>query len=339
MAYIFHREILKSNIRKIRKSFKDHDVNLMLCYSCKTNLMHEVIDVIKEEGVVPEIVSEHEHDAVGMTYSVCNGVAMTYDELTWHIDNRDLVVFNDVESIKMVHNERYADVGLRVRFDDASRFGVHVNDLPYALKVLNDTGFRLVCLHCHVTGTRKLTLYRQKVKNMIDVIVKNRIKPKFIDFGGSMYGIMSEELSSQFDDVGCFDDYARIISEEISRLDYKPVVMLELGTALISNCVTVKGNVVRCDEYGRVVLDIDKFSIGMMMNKKLSFKHNACRSSSDESKKYTVYGCTCIEDDVLIDEYYGHVEVGDSFEFMNCGAYSYCFEPEFIIPRQEVIVV
>lgn len=154
-----------------------------------------------------------------------------------------------------------------------------------------------------------------------------------------MYGEMPDEIASQFDDVGSFDDYAKIVAEELSVLSYKPKVMLELGTALIANCISVIGNVVRCDEYGRVVLDIDKFSIGMMMNKKLCFKHHKMNPGlPSECIRYTVYGCTCIEDDVLIDQYFDHVEVGDSFEFMNCGAYSYCFEPEFIIPRQEVIV-
>ena len=52
-----------------------------------------------------------------------------------------------------------------------------------------------------------------------------------------------------------------------------------------------------------------------------------------------MYGCSCIEDDVLIDDFSFVPMLGKKIEFFNCGAYSYCFEPDFIIPKGEVKVV
>lgn len=156
-----------------------------------------------------------------------------------------------------------------------------------------------------------------------------------------MYGDMPQSLASQFDEVGTFDDYAWIISEELSRLDYEPIVILELGTALIANAVDVIGNIVRIDEYGRIILDIDKYTIGMVHSKNLEYTFIPSESAKMPlSRPYNVYGCTCIEDDLLISDFKPDSDprIGDKIVFHNCGAYSYCFEPQFIIPRQEVVV-
>lgn len=342
--YIVREEVIRSNVDSIRRAFYNLGVDLKLCYSYKTNSMPEVLDVIADKNVCPEVVSMYEYRMIPDASKhrvVCNGVAMTYEELAERIVAEDLVNFNDLASARKVRkiigsDEQYR-VGLRVRFDNDSRFGVHKDDLSNALNELRKMNFRLDCLHCHVTDTRGLERYRQKVRSMIDLILENDIRPD-IDLGGSMYGKMDQFLASQFEDVGSFNDYAEIIAEETDRLNYTPKIILELGTALIANAVSVVGKVIRIDEYDRVVLDIDKFTIGMIRSKNLCFKHFPDCSCGNK-KKYAIYGCTCIEDDLLVDDFEGEVELGDTFEFMNCGAYSHCFEPAFIIPKQEVVVI
>ena len=317
-------------------------------------MMPEVIGFIDSLCVHPEVVSEYEFEAIPdkSFWSVCNGVAMTYEELTRHVVNGELVNFNDIVSIEEVirlaaKSEVSLEgkwVGLRVRFDESSRFGVMPGDVRKAVDLIEKNGMHLACLHCHVTGTRELTKYRKKVQDLVDVIVDNDLHPEYIDFGGSMYGEMNWRLKAQFDQVGDFGDYAAIINEGVKEIvkenGYKPKVILELGTALIANAVSVVGNVIRVDEYGRAVLDIDKYTIGQMIYKDVPYNILPSRSILRAPRPaYKVFGCSCIEDDVLIKNFEGELAVGDKIEFANCGAYSYCFEPDFIIPRQEIQVL
>ena len=341
--YVIHKEIIEDNVRDIKKAFEDNGLDLTICYSFKTNMMKDVTRIMEDLLVVPEVVSEYEYESVNNKERmiVCNGVAMTYYQIARHIINNDLVNFNDCSSIKevvriasrgMLENK---EVGLRIMLDGKSRFGVKVEDVKDVLDVIEENGMILKCIHCHVSGTRELSKYRKKVRDLINVILDNDIQPEIIDFGGNMYGKMPDELLSRFDEVCTFDDYARVISEEVKRLDYKPMIMLELGTALIANAVSVKAKVIRIDEYNRVVLDIDKFTIGQVLVRGAVYD---CKSCNESDEKYKVYGSTCMEDDCIIDEYIGELHVGDEFEFYNCGAYSYCFESDFIIPKQEIVV-
>lgn len=345
--YVIDKDAIYSNISSIRKAFLKHDIRLMLCYSYKTNMMPEVIDIMDEYDVFPEVVSQYEYDNARLHSNrimICNGVAMSYEDMASSILNYDIVNFNDIESAKRVrkilNNDVRYNVGLRIRFEDNSRFGVSVNDLSDALNELESLNFDLICIHCHVTNTRGLNRYKQKVKRMIDAIIDNGINPPVIDFGGSMYGLMNERLASTFDDVCDFNDYASVINNEIKRLSYKPIIALELGTALIANAVDVVGEVIRVDEYNRIVLNVDKYTVGMVINRKLEYTF----IPSDSSKKMVegpfckVYGCTCMEDDLLIDDFEYIPDIGDEIVFHNCGAYSYCFEPNFIVPKQKIVI-
>ena len=345
--YVVHRQIVEDNVNDVRKAFADEGLDLKLCYSFKTNMMPLVTMLMEKLGVIPEVVSEYEYEAVQLKERlvVCNGVAMTYEQLADHVVHGDLVNFNDRRSIEEVvkiagDKLKGKKVGLRVRFDDSSRFGVAVEDVRKVVNLIEAYGMELECLHCHVTGTRELSKYRQKVHDLVDVVLENSLTPKILDLGGSMYGIMEPDLAKQFDEVGSFEDYARIIHEELRRLPYVPSVMLELGTALIGNAVSIVANVIRIDEYNRIILDIDRYTIGQMLLKNVGYTHiprelvkNAPRTA------YKIYGASCIENDVILSNFEGHVEIGDKFEFFNCGAYTYCFEPDFIIPRQEVKIV
>lgn len=346
--YVVHRDVIERNVKSIRDAFYENDIPLKLCYSYKTNMMPEVLSIMDRYEVCPEVVSEHEFKHIPKSCNntiICNGVAMSYEELAEKVRNDHCIVnFNDVTSARIVRDilddDELYHVGLRIRFDDDSRFGIHVNDLNDAIKTFRNMNFSIICLQCHVSGTRTESKYKEKVKNMIDAVLQCGVRPEIIDFGGNMYGIMDEWLSSQFSEVCSFEDYAKIIASEVNRLDYIPTVALELGTALIANAVSVVGKIIRIDEYDRIVLDIDKFTIGMVHSKNLAYTFIPSGvAKMSLSRSFKVYGCTCIEDDLLIDDFPYEPQIGDLIKFSNCGAYSYCFEPEFIIPRQEVVVV
>lgn len=355
--YVVYKDIIKKNVMNIKDAFEKYGLNLELHYSYKTNSMPDVLMFMDKFGVLPEVVSQYEmlqaiwaSDVVHGADKriICNGVAMSYKEIANNMirfRDRFLVNFNDIATAAYVREElrnqgcydRF-NIGVRVRFDDKSRFGILENDVRLAIDRLEALGFDVISLHCHVTATREPQLYRNKVRQLVNVAKKiNRIVS--LNFGGSMYGSMPEKLASQFDNVCDFEEYAKIIAEEVSVLKNPPLVIIEPGTALVGNAISVIGKVIRSDEYGRVILDVDKYTIGMLKNKELVYtfipKGEAKKSYK---RKINVYGCTCIEDDLLIKDFEYEPQIGDEIEFSNCGAYSYCFEPDFIIPKQEVIV-
>lgn len=337
--YLVDRHAIKRNVEAIRTEFDNEGIDLILSYSIKTNSMPQVLSYMNACNVLPEAVSDMEIELANRFFAkkmkISNGVATSYKNLAELVKAGDIVNVNDLASLKRIY-QLVGDghrIGIRIRFNDDSRFGISVDDLDKAIDYC-DGKFDVECIHCHVTATREKARYGNKVKSMIDALIRYDLRPKYIDFGGSMYGELHPVLKPRFNDVAEFDDYASIISSQIQRLDYKPKVILECGTALVANAVNLVAKVIRIDEYDRVILDCDKFSLGMLYGDEIPYK-SSCKTGDEE---YTIYGCSCIEDDVLIKK---HVSsrpcIGDTFEFVGCGAYTYCFEPEFIIPRLEVL--
>lgn len=346
--YVFNKSKFHSNVNDMKFAFKDHGVGLLLSYSYKTNSMPCVYEAADECGLLPEVVSEYEYNE-SLKYCnksimrICNGVSMTYEQMADHVEKGDLVNFNDLKSIEAVGSVLRsrgfygnANVGIRIRYDDKSRFGVKVDDLKRAIHVASNFGFVVDCIHCHATNTRRSAAYRNKCSIVVDAILENDIRPTYIDLGGSMYSKLPKEMIEEFDDVCTYDGYAAIIKEAISRLDYDPVIILESGTALVSDTVCIEANVVRSDEYNRVVVDCTKYTLGMMHKGYIPYSINY-QYRSDEDYEYgdfTVYGCTCMEDDVLIASIISKIpKVGDKIIFKNCGSYTYSIEPKFIIDR------
>lgn len=345
--YKFYQQRLKNNIRSLREAFIKHDINLLLSYSYKTNNMECIYQTVAQEGLIPEVVSEFEYvksldfcdDGI---MRVCNGVSMTYADMAYHVRRGDLVNFNDVRSIekvgKIIGDCSGLEIGLRISYNHhKSRFGIRFSDLPYALSVAKSYGFDVECLHCHATATREGRLYRDKCRLVVLSIMKLGIRPLYIDFGGGMYSKLPDEMKDQFDDICSYDDYAKIIAEELSVLDYQPIVILECGTALVSDTVEIEANVVRVDEYDRVVIDCDKYTLGMMHKAYIPYD---IITDSTVRNDFKVYGCTCIEDDVILDLKNEFLpKVGDKVILKNCGSYTYSLEPSFIIDRIGVEVV
>lgn len=341
MAYYkFYRDRLRSNIFDLQTAFSKRGLELALSYSYKTNSMDCIYYEVNNAGLYPEVVSEYEYKESlkhcrPSKLRICNGVSMTYEQIAEHVKNGDLVNFNDAESIeqvgKIIGNTEPFGIGIRISYDDKSRFGVKAEDLSNAISVASKYGFKVDCFHCHATATRERERYRSKCKLIASLIDETGHRPRYIDLGGSMYSKLPKEMEDEFDDICTYDDYAEIIAEEFSKLDYKPVFILESGTALVSDVVDIVANVIRVDEYKRVVVDCTKYTLGMMHKSYIPYE---VETSSKEIGDYKVYGCTCMEDDILIDVKGKPIpKVGDKIVFKNCGSYTYSIEPKFIIDR------
>lgn len=339
--YVVYEDKVIDNAMKVYHALEKYGIICNVAYSCKTNNAKEVISMINRIGIVPEVTSVGEfYECIHSDFVIINGVAWSDMELlAKSVEVGHMVNFNSLEQMQRAlplvdKKYKFRKIGIRVNFNDESRFGVREKDFDNAVKYANKMGFTVGSVHCHMAGCRPRRKYKKKVDHVIDLILRTGIRPCVIDFGGGMYSELPKEIADQFDDVCGFDDYAKIISDGLARLDYKPIVVVELGTALIANAVDIVAKVIDVDEYGHVVLDITKYAFGNMkpIPKVRDRFDGACAPR-------TLYGCSCMEDDVIARDFVSReLRIGEVVRFENCGAYTYSLCPDFIVDKGEVVV-
>ena len=144
-----------------------------------------------------------------------------------------------------------------------------------------------------------------------------------------------------------YNDYANIIFDAFQKnwlLDFVPEIIIEPGSALVANVFDFYTKVVsikKIENMNIVTLSGSKFNILPNSSKPLNlpievYNINGTENINNENT-YNMFGYTCIESDILYENYVGLLFVNDIIVFKNVGSYSIVMKPPFILPNYPIL--
>lgn len=360
-AYFLSIPTLQNNLSSITKAFKRLYSGVFIGYSFKTNYIKDICEEIKKNGHLAEVVSPTEYDyarTLGFppTKIIYNGVIPDYGEKFNVAVSGGRVNVDNIEEYRLLSSLAFQNklpilLGVRVNFDVGnglvSRFGVDINGqefLDLMDEISNDPYVTLYGFQTHIGTARQLKYWKKKIDIMIELA--KAWGARYIDLGGTLFGPMPEELSSQFDSyVGSFDEYAEVVAGAMAKAFPKGDVdlILEPGTALVGNTMKTAAFVSNIkDVRGQTYITVSCCSnhIGMLCE----CRDIPCEIIPNPEAYYekrhvkdaVVVGDTCLEFDYIKKGLTGEIGIGDVLVFDNCGAYSISASRQFIVPRLPV---
>lgn len=360
-CFLFDSEKFKKNLAHFYSSFAEHfgADGIRPSYSTKTNPDINILKAVREcTDWMIEIVSPHE-------LALARAAGFTYDRVVYNgvipdVEGKHLVALHggivNVENYgELKALAEYAkdcktpiEVGLRVNIHIdpnrswESRFGIKpfTDQYQQCLDIQNEY-LKIVGIHSHIHGCRTLDFWKTRAY-MLGFVGKE-LGVKYIDFGSNMFGFMDSRLASQFD---CYlpsaDDYARTIYEELMLFfedDQMPTVIIEPGTPVVADTVSVLGKVETISERG-----FDTIATASCSVYDFGFFHGSPKhppmdvvrmSKGKEYKDLEIFGYACTEDDTVYKSYTGELAVGDFLLFRNLGAYANSLSSNFIKPAMK----
>jgi diaminopimelate decarboxylase len=162
-----------------------------------------------------------------------------------------------------------------------------------------------------------------------------------------MNAYLEEQLSF---DIPSFDEYAASSIKTLSNyLDkksdlslMKPEILIEPGTALASKSIDFVVQVISIKKINNKIYvntTGSKYNMNPSPNRINSPYEilNLNSKSSIEVKNGNLCGYTCIESDVIHDNFNGNISIGDMIIFKEVGSYSIVMKPPFILPDVPII--
>lgn len=364
--YIFDEKGFIDNYQLLESTFKAIYPNYQVCYSYKTNYTPYVCNLVKALGGLAEVVSDMEYTlAKRIGYSndkiVYNGPSkgeMAYE----HLLNGGILNIDSLDEAKRIvrfceaHPEHNFSIGIRINLDLGgnfiSRFGLVLghDDLNVACNLIKRTpNLTLVGLHCHISRARGLDAWAKRAEIMLraaDELIEGT--PKYISLGSGMFADMPSYLKEQFggNEVPTYNDYCSACIEKIanhySNTGQKPTLFTEPGTTVVARYFSFASRVLSIKNIrGRWIanMDGDYHNLGEICTmKKLPTSIIPMGLPQKFYNNVDIMGFTCLEQDVMVPGWQGHLAQGDIIIFENVGGYSIVSKPQFIKPQSPIFV-
>ena len=224
-------------------------------------------------------------------------------------------------------------VGIRCNLNTTkgrtSRFGVVINDefVEYLKDITTKyPNLKIQSLHCHVKG-RGLQAWNEKISAIVNLylMVKNKcdIPVESLNFGGG-FPIGNWEL---------VDSIVASIGKAIENMENRfPKVIIEPGAELAANSMMLAAkiqDVKTIRERSIACVNISRYQLSPMhWNRDLNY-YILSLSGMDNDELFDIVGNTCLEDDYIIKNHKGHLEIGDYVVVEDVGAYALTLKPAF----------
>lgn len=355
--YIFYANEFVKNFYELENSMKAIYSNYQIAYSFKTNYTPAVCSLVKNLGGYAEVVSDMEYNLalkVGFepNHIIYNGPGKGNMLESCLLNGGLLNVDNLGELYKIcqiakLNPEKKIKIGIRINFDIGnglhSRFGIDCcnGDLKKALTIISDV--QNICvngLHFHISRARGLESWKNRIVGMLQIIEEYGLDDiEYIDLGSGMFGKLDPELQEQFGNTPTYVDYANVVAGEMKKYylekKYKPMLITEPGTTIVSKYFHVFMKVldiktIRGKNFA--LLDGSFHNVGEICGlKKVPIKITHLDSGC-YYRDLDFVGYTCLEQDVIYEDYNGEVNIGDIVEICNVGGYSIVDKPPFIHP-------
>lgn len=351
--YIADKSDFKRNITDFIAAFRKYYPNYNIGYSFKTNYYGEFINVVKEVGGYAEVVSPSEYQMArnyGFDYSqiIYNGVIPDLDDKMRCANHDGIVNVDNVGELGSLIGICTAPlaIGVRLNFDIGngvvSRFGIDVDSKGYQeiIELQRRGLIRVKCVHCHISYARGLSYFKKRAEMMAKYA--KELGASIVDIGGNMFGRMDDSLKVQYGEyVPSYEEYAKVIGEVFAREFPNGEVQLitENGTPIVSTSMSILATIIGKKVIkGKTMLVVDckRDDVGFVCHT----KNPPCKVLSNDSdyvEHATIYGCTCIENDIIHRDYSGPANIGDKILISNVGAYGCNVANDFITPKPAII--
>lgn len=346
--YLTSRERMLRSCRAVCTPFEGRYPASRLAYSFKTCSLPPLLEAVYGAGAWAEITSEREYALAvqagfaddGMVY---NGPFKDMDlalriAAAGGVVNLDSPWEADRLCRALPAGKTCPGVGLRCNFDvdgRTSRFGIPVDHgaLEDTARLLMDRGIPVRGLHCHIKS-RDMAGWHIKARRMQELVRRWRDlgladELEYLDFGG---GFRFETGP----DGMLFSGYAELLAETMKELSGSKTMKLiiEPGAAVAEQAMDFAARVVNLNQVGDTcfatlagtVCDISavrRRPPGAVV--RIPGGGAVC-----PARRTVLAGFTCMEDDILCEDFPENVAVGDYILFCNTGAYSSALRPEFI---------
>lgn len=368
-VYISKPENFETEYDLLINSFRKHYNNVNIAYSFKTNYIPDFLNIVKNKKGYAEVVSIMELELalkVGFLPKniFFNGPFKHKKETQEFLSLGILVNLDSYDEFKWI--EKFANeskiicrIGIRLNFnlpENPSRFGISKNDKSIQEIITKSNSNKYLSfesLHYHY-APRKLSMWKTCAKEFVsfldnlDLVVISKLK--FISLGGGMFSRMDNYIQKQLPfDIPSFDEYANnsvkyLVDYFNSKQDlsFTPEILIEPGTALASKALDFAVQVVSVkninDEF-YINTSGSKYNMNPSPNR-INSPIEVYNSNIDNTiyvKKAKLSGYTCIESDIIHDDFSGDIAKGDTIIFKEVGAYSVVMKPPFILPDVAII--
>ena len=368
-VYISKPENFENEYDLLINSFRKHYDNVNIAYSFKTNYIPDFLNIVKNKKGYAEVVSIMELELalkVGFLPKniFFNGPFKHKKETQEFLSLGVLVNLDSYDEFKWI--EKFANeskticrIGIRLNFnlpENPSRFGISVNDksIQEIITKSNSNNYlSFESLHYHY-APRKLSMWKTCAKEFVsfldnlDLVVISNLK--FISLGGGMFSRMDNYIQKQLPfDIPDFDEYANnsvkyLVDYFNSKQDlsFTPEILIEPGTALASKALDFAVQVVSVKNINNefyINTSGSKYNMNPSPNRINSPTevYNSNINNAIHVKKAKLSGYTCIESDIIHDDFSGDIAKGDTIIFKEVGAYSVVMKPPFILPDVAII--
>lgn len=364
--YFFDADGFIENYKELDQTFKSVYPYYQISYSYKTNYTPYICELVKKLGGFAEVVSDMEYMlAKKIGYNnpqiIYNGPAKG-PLLEEHLLKGGFVNVDNCEEMRRIckiageNPDIPIKLGLRINMDVGgdfvSRFGFEPGkaDIEQAIyQAEMQKNIQLVGLHCHISRARGIEAWKRRTEIMLESVKRYfQHTPEYISLGSGMFGKMSPELSQQFGlAIPTYKEYAeavlRPISDYFSDSEFKPMILTEPGTTLVSNYIYFITKILHIKEIrGRMMATTDGSfeNLGEICTlKKLPVRRIPANQTPQFYSSLDIMGYTCLEQDLMYEGLEGDMAPGDYLIFENVGGYSIVSKPQFINPNGAMYAV
>lgn len=341
---MYNKRELESIYLKLSKSLS----NGIVAFSIKSNYFPTVIkDLIKLDSWF-EVSSEEEFDyllslsveaekvVINAPISSLNFIkrAVSYGA---HFNVQNLRQWNLCKKLGNNSNETIK-IGFRLNIGYNSRFGLSSDSLEkITLELENYNNIEVESLHVHVCEeARSPKDYEDKFDAILEYSAKFS-SLKYLNIGGGFYSEMPQFLQNQFTQkIPLIDDYIEVLKGIEKKTNLSTII--EPGALLVANCLSFYTKVQSIDKLNNeYYIQVDGSIYDIMPTKSKKQLPYKVYSDSISKIKGKVVGFTCMEDDVLVNEFHASVNLEDWICFSNVGSYALTLRPSFISPAKPII--
>jgi diaminopimelate decarboxylase len=368
--YISRPELFLQEYEELISAFRKEYENTEIAYSFKTNYLPEFVNIVKSKKGYAEVVSSMELElALKMGFDpkkiFFNGPFKHFEASSKLLESGGLVNIDSIDEIVNIHNFSKKNnikcrIGIRLNFDlkeYPSRFGIDCyRDLKLIINLLDSNpNLILESLHYHY-ASRDLVSWEVcmnaflKFLNTLDNKIINDIR--YISLGGGMYSRMDDEIKAQIKSkIPDFSEYAYVSAKKLknhfqkSSINFDNIkLIIEPGTALASKALDFVTQVVGIKKIrGKYIINTtgSKYNMNPSPNRINSPNQTFLNLATKQFKinKGFLCGYTCIESDIIHNNYNGRVSLGSFIMFKEIGSYSLVMKPPFILPDVPIVEI
>lgn len=352
--FLIDKKALDSNILNFKLALEEIWPNSRISYSVKTNSLPWLLQYLKDQNLMAEVVSDEEYELALLCKFdegriVFNGPIKGEKRFIDSINKGSIVNIdskNEVEIFRNNFKDKQENVGVRVNIDtsifesndigyaeDGFRFGFaeEKGELKEAIDVIRlGNKNNKIGLHFHCNSiSRSIDVYRKLAEYAKYVIKKYEIVPSYLDIGGGFFGgVLGKPTAHEYIEA-IYDVLKDTVDVENTTL------VIEPGSAIIGSAVEFHTSVLDVKDTNKsriVTTDGSRVNIDPLWSKKM-YSHRIEMNNDNREKvqKQTICGYTCMDHDRLMTLFNENsLSVGDKIIYEKVGSYSVTFGGPFI---------